>query len=70
MLCRPGSGFARGAHFGALIGVFALCAFVIHNYVNLNIGLTLTLQQSLAYFLEWLVVGIVIGLVYRPLAPR
>jgi hypothetical protein len=26
------------------IGVFAVCAFVTHNYVNLNIGWTLTLQ--------------------------
>ena len=38
----------------------------MHNYVNLNIGLTGTLQQAVAYFLEWLVVGIVIGLIYRP----
>jgi hypothetical protein len=39
---------------------------VIHNYVNLNIGLKLTLQQGIAYSVEWLVVGIVIGLIYRP----
>src|SRR5258708_35501579 len=50
MLYRGGSGLAEGAHFGALIGVFAVCSFVIHNYVNLNIGLTLTLQQACAYF--------------------
>jgi hypothetical protein len=67
MLYRGGAGWAEGAHFGALIGVFAICSFVIHNYVNLNIGLKLTLQQSIAYFVEWLVVGIVIGLIYRPL---
>ncbi|MGA7314608.1 MAG: DUF1761 domain-containing protein [Silvibacterium sp.] len=66
MLYRGGAGWAEGAHFGALIGVFAICSFVIHNYVNLNIGLKLTLQQSIAYFVEWLVVGIVIGLIYRP----
>lgn len=62
----PGeSGVAQGAQFGALIGIFAVCAFVIHNYVNLNIGLKLTLLQAAAYFLEWTVVGIVIGLIYR-----
>jgi hypothetical protein len=33
----------------ALIGVFAVCAFVVHNYVNLNIGLTLMLMQAGAY---------------------
>jgi hypothetical protein len=67
---QGGSGLAEGARFGALIGVFAIGAFVVHNYVNLNIGLKLTLQQSAAYFFEWLVTGIVIGLIYRPVAPR
>jgi hypothetical protein len=63
-----GSGLAAGARFGALIGVFVLCTFTLHNYVNLNIGLKLTVQQSLAYFVQWLIVGIVIGLVYGSLA--
>ncbi|MGA7079659.1 MAG: hypothetical protein WBQ43_17565 [Terriglobales bacterium] len=70
MLYQGDSGVAEGARsgaiFGALIGLFAIGAFVVHNYVNLNIGLKLTLQQSVAYFLEWLVTGIVIGLIYRP----
>jgi hypothetical protein len=59
-------GARLGALFGSLIGIFAICAFVIHNYANLNIGLKLTLQQSAAYFVEWLVTGIAIGLIYRP----
>lgn len=62
---RGGSGLLEGARFGALIGVFAIGAFVVHNYVNLNIGLTITLQQAVAYFAEWVVVGVVIGLIYR-----
>jgi hypothetical protein len=66
MVYQGGSGAVEGARFGALIGVFSLCAFVVHNYVNLNIGLKLTLQQSAAYFVEWVVAGIVIGLIYRP----
>ena len=70
MLYTGGSTLADGARlgaiFGSLIGLFAICAFVIHNYANLNIGLKLTLQQSAAYFVEWLVTGIVIGLIYRP----
>ena len=70
MSYQGGSGAAEGARFGALIGVFAICAFVIHNYVNLNIGSKLTLQQSIAYFVEWLAVGLVIGLIYRPTVPR
>ncbi len=54
-----------GLKFGALIGVFAVCGFVMHNYVNLNIGLKLTIYQGVAYFIEWMLVGISIGLVYR-----
>jgi len=65
-LYRDGFGIADGARFGALVGVFSIGSFVIHNYVNLNIGLKLTLQQAAAYFVEWTVVGIVIGLIYRP----
>jgi hypothetical protein len=65
-----GEGAGLGAIFGALIGVFAICAFVVHNYVNLNIGLTLTIQQAVAYFVEWVITGVVIGLIYRPVAPH
>jgi hypothetical protein len=63
-------GLRLGATFGALIGVFAIGSFVVHNYVNLQIGLKLTVQQAIAYFIEWVVVGIVIGLIYRPSAPH
>jgi len=65
-LYRGASRLTEGATFGALIGIFAIGSFVIHNYVNLNIGLKLTLQQCVAYFLEWLVVGIAIGMIYKP----
>lgn len=67
LLCHGGPGIIEGARFGALIGVFAIGSFVIHNYVNLNIGLKLALQQSVVYFVEWVVVGMVIGLIYRPI---
>ncbi len=67
---RGGPGLWEGARFGLLIGLFALGAFVLHNYVNLNIGLGLTGQQGVAYMLEWVVVGVVIGLVYRPAVIR
>jgi hypothetical protein len=59
-------GVADGARFGALIGVFVVCGFVLHNYVNLNIGLTLVLEQAVAYFFQWTVVGMVISLIYKP----
>lgn len=66
MMYQGRSGLVEGARFGALVGLFAVCSCVIHNYVNLNIGLKLTVEQSVAYFLEWTAVGIAIGLIYRP----
>src|SRR5882724_9294031 len=38
MIHQGGSGITEGARFGVLIGIFVVCAFVLHNYVNLNIG--------------------------------
>lgn len=67
MLYRGGSGVAEGARFGGLVGAYAVGSFVLHNHVNLNIGLRLTLGQAVAYFFQWTVVGVVIGLIYRPL---
>jgi hypothetical protein len=66
MVHQGGSGTVEGARVGVLIGIFVGCAFVLHNYVNLNIGLKLALGQSVAYFLQWTIVGIVIGLIYKP----
>jgi hypothetical protein len=63
---QTGGGIASGVCLGVLIGIFSVCTFVIHNYVNLNIGLTLTLYQSVAYFIQWVIVGAAIGLIYRP----
>ena len=68
MIHQGGSGTTEGARLGVLIGIFVVCAFVLHNYVNLNIGLKLALMQAAAYFVQWTIVGIVIGLIYKPLA--
>ena len=68
MIHQGGSGITQGARFGVLIGLFVVCAFVLHNYVNLNIGLKLALGQAAAYFVQWTIAGIVIGLIYKPLA--
>ena len=61
---RPG--VSEGAVFGVLVGIFAVCGFVLHNYVNLNIGLKLTIEQATGYLVEWAVVGITIGAIYKP----
>ena len=67
MIHHGGSGPMEGARLGVLIGIFAVCN-VLHNYVNLNIGLKLALGQAAAYFVQWTIIGIVIGLIYKPLA--
>jgi hypothetical protein len=63
MMHQGGSGTAEGARFGVLLG-----AFVLHNYVNLNIGLKLALGQAVVYSVQWTIIGIVIGLIYKPIA--
>lgn len=68
MMHQSRSGMMQGARFGVLLGLFVVCAFVLHNYVNLNIGLKLALGQAVTYFLQWAIIGIVIGLIYKPLA--
>jgi len=59
-------GIVLGIYLGILIGFFSVCTFAIHNYVNLKIGFTLTVYQSIAYFIQWVVVGAAIGLIYKP----
>src|SRR5215510_13126494 len=57
------SGITEGARLGVLIGIFAVCNG-LHNYVNLNIGLKLAAGQAAAYFVQWAITGIIIGLIY------
>jgi hypothetical protein len=52
----------ESARFGVLIGLFALGSFVVHSDVNLPIEVKRTVQQGVAYFGEWVIVGLVIGL--------
>ncbi|MGH9746740.1 MAG: hypothetical protein ACRD59_11600 [Candidatus Acidiferrales bacterium] len=61
-----GSGALEGLRFGALIGVFIVFAVVSDEYVTLNIGARLALFMAAGRFIGWLVVGLAIGLVYKP----
>lgn len=61
------SGWAAGLRFGILFGIFAIC-HVTNNYVNFRVGGKLAVGQAAAYLVQWIVTGIVIGLVYKPLA--
>ena len=61
-----GSGVAEGARFGALLGVFVVFALAGVDYAVLNIGRRLAVMTAAAGFVEWLVIGVIIGLVYKP----
>jgi hypothetical protein len=61
-----GGGIASGVYLGALIGIFSVCVFVIHNHVYLNIGIALTLYEGITYFIQWVIVGAAFGLIYKP----
>ena len=63
-----GSRVAEGSRFGLLLGVFVVFAFAGVNYAVLNIGRRLAVMVAAAGFVEWLVIGLVIGLVYKPAA--
>ena len=60
-----GAGFPEGARFGAFIGLF-VAGLTVGNYAVFNIGSRLAGAMILAGLVEWTIVGIVIGLVYRP----
>jgi hypothetical protein len=63
---NAGGGIVSGVYLGSMIGLFSVGTFATHNYINLNIGLTLTIYQSIAYFIQWIIVGAAIGLIYKP----
>jgi hypothetical protein len=64
-------GAAEGMRFGALIGVFVGVLFPSISYGTLNIGRKLTAMMAAAELVEWILVGTVIGAVYRARrAPR
>ena len=63
-----GSGAAEGIRFGFLLGVFVVFAFAGVNYAVLNIGRRLAVMVAAAGFVEWLLIGTIIGLVYKPAA--
>ncbi len=62
---NPNGGWSGGIRFGALVGIFMMFAHVAHNYVNLNIGRKLALEMAAAELVQWTLVGLVIGLLYK-----
>ena len=60
-----GANLVAGGQFGVMLALFVVCGFVLHNHVNLQISTRLTVYQAVAYFIEWLVVGVLISVFYK-----
>lgn len=64
--CKGGRGVMEGARLGLLFGIFVVGAFVAPNYATLHISGKLALELAVSAPIEWTLVGIVIGLIYKP----
>jgi hypothetical protein len=60
-----GNGAWEGLRFGALIGLVAVGYSVVVTYAIANIGPHLAASLAVASFAEWVIAGVVIGLVYN-----
>lgn len=60
------SGATSGAFFGLLVGFFAACIHPISNFVTMNIDTRLGLETSASCLVQWILVGVIIGLLYKP----
>lgn len=60
-----GAGIESGLKYGAVLALFQIGSFVLHNHMMLNISARLSALQAMVYTSEWIAVGAVISLVYR-----
>jgi hypothetical protein len=67
--CGARYGAMRGLQFGLLMGVFVACIHPISNLITMNMDRKLGLEIAASNAIGWILVGLVIGLVYKPLAP-
>ena len=67
--CGATSGAASGLQFGFLMGVFVACVHPISNLITMNMDTKLGLEIAASNTIGWVLAGLVIGLVYKPLAP-
>ena len=63
-----GSGAQEGMRFGALIGLFGIAYVSIGQYATMNIGPRIAAITGVAGFIEFVIDGIVLGVVYKPAA--
>jgi hypothetical protein len=65
--CGGTSGAVRGLQFGLLMGVFVGCVHPISNLVTMNMDTRLGLEIAASNAIGWVLAGLVIGLVYKPI---
>lgn len=65
--CGGTSGAVKGLQFGLIIGVFVACVHPISNLVTMNMDTKLGLEITASTAIGWVLAGLVIGLVYKPL---
>jgi hypothetical protein len=64
----PGRGAGAGLRFGLLLGVFVVGATVMVNHATITFATDHSMKMTLAACIEWMSVGTVIGVVYKPSA--
>jgi len=68
-ICAHKGGVGEGARLGLLFGIFMAGAFVGVNYGTIQISGKLALELAVSELIEWTLVGVMVGLVYRPARP-
>jgi hypothetical protein len=61
-----GSGLAEGMRFGIVAGLLVIGYDVIVGYAVMNLGPRHVGLMAVAALVEWMIAGVVIGLVYKP----
>lgn len=64
-----GNGVLEGIRFGVLVAVFVFGFASVGLYGSINIGRRIAVLASVTWFIEMVLVGAVIGFLYKP-APR
>ena len=62
-----GSGLAEGMRFGIVAGLLIVGYTVIIGYATMNVGPRHSGLLAVTALVEWMIAGVVIGLVYKPL---
>jgi hypothetical protein len=61
-------GLEEGLRFGVLLAVFLVGYVLIGEYATMNLGRRFSAYMAAAGVVEWILVGITMGLVYAPAA--